>query len=210
LRLRRTPEQESARNPGGISSSFVGFEKQQVGAGAESLRNSFLADSRAQANGVVAARNAGSSQPRWRYLRLIRIRLAQPRRERNWRHCSRSSSRMGFGLPLQTGRSGMNFWVSALALNALMTLGASASQETVGASLDALVRCRAAGGFVACPSEVSVLRPASSVRSQKVRLAVGGRHGELGERPIPSTAAQFRESSHAPWLFPKRSRQVFR
>ena len=179
-------------------------------SGAEYWRNSFVADSRAQADGVIAARSAGLSRPRWRYLRCIRIRPAQRRRKRNWCHCSRSSSRMGFGLPLQTGRSGMNFWVSALALNPLMTLGASASQETVGASLDALVRCRAAGGFVACPFETSALRPASSVRSQKVRLAVGGRHGELGERPIPSTAAQFRESSHAPWLFPKRSRQVFR
>src|ERR1035441_4306429 len=38
----------------------------------------------------------------------------------------------------------------------------------------------ATGGFVACPSEISALRPASSVRSNEVRLAVGPQHGELG------------------------------
>jgi hypothetical protein len=37
---------------------------------------------------------------------------------------------------------------------------------------------------VACPSEISALRPASSVRSNEVRLAVGPRHSELGGADI--------------------------
>src|ERR1700688_2156706 len=35
-------------------------------------------------------------------------------------------------------------------------------------------------GFVACPFEISALRPASSVRPYEVRLAVSPRHGEAG------------------------------
>src|SRR5271157_1717170 len=42
----------------------------------------------------------------------------------------------------------------------------------------------AIGGFVACPFEIPALRPTSSIRPEKVWLAVGPRHGELGGADI--------------------------
>ena len=73
----------------------------------------------------------------------------------------------------------MNIWATALAANTLMILGAGA--ETFADSLrERWIRLPSHGDFVACPTEVSIVGSAGSVRSDEVRLAVGSRHRELG------------------------------
>ena len=80
------------------------------------------------------------------------------------------------------GAAGVSFWATALAVNTLMTLGAT--PETFSASLDALVHCR--------PLEASwLVRLKFRLSDRQVRfdpdevwLAVGPRHGELGGADI--------------------------
>ena len=96
------------------------------------------------------------------------------------------------------GAAGVSFWASAIAVNTLMILGAA--PETFAGALDSFGSLPAAGGFMAGPFEVPALRPASSVRSDEVRLGVGSRHRELGGADIdgPDYAGTRKETGTDP------------
>jgi hypothetical protein len=109
-------------------------------SGAEYWRNSFVADSRARADGVIAARSAGPEPTSLALLALYSYPSGSTATRQELASLLAFQQRNGLWPAVGDRAADVSFWASALAVNTLMTLGAT--QQTVGASLDALVHCR--------------------------------------------------------------------